>query len=165
MHLYVTAYQGIFTKVYINPFYYLAILSLNTIKHHLYVLWLSYNMALKNKDGNKKNMTQIFKFWFQIWNQRDNCIRIIIRPDAVFFFQNVTSKAALWYYRAQGLLTWYLLLWVYVCLFYINFGLICVWTYSDSQTVFRADFKSEIKTWNFALWVFLLPSLVFNAIL
>ena len=95
MHLSVTAYQGIFTKVYINPFYYLAILSLNTIKHHLYVLWLSYNMALKNKDGNKKNMTQIFKFWFQIWNQRVNCIRIIIRPDAVFFFQNLISKAAM----------------------------------------------------------------------
>ena len=30
------------------------ILSLNTTKHHLYVLQLNHNMLLKNKDGNKK---------------------------------------------------------------------------------------------------------------
>ena len=29
-------------------------LSLNTTKHHLYVLQLNHNMSLKNKDGNKK---------------------------------------------------------------------------------------------------------------
>ena len=35
-------------------------LSLNTTKHHLYVLQLNHNMLLKNKDGNKKNTTQNF---------------------------------------------------------------------------------------------------------
>ena len=33
-------------------------------------------------------MTQIFKFWSQIWNQHEkHCIRITLHPVSVFFFQ------------------------------------------------------------------------------
>ena len=52
-------------------------------------------MALKSKDGNKKHMTQIFKFWVQIWNQREKLYKIHFTSRRGIFFQNLTSKAAL----------------------------------------------------------------------
>ena len=53
-------------------------------------------MVLKNKEGNKKEICRKFSssdFRFEI--SAKNCMRITICPDAVFFFQNLTSKAAL----------------------------------------------------------------------
>ena len=37
------------------------ILSLNTIKHHSYIFKLNYNMALKNKDDNKRKLAANFQ--------------------------------------------------------------------------------------------------------
>ena len=53
-------------------------------------------MALKNKDGNKKKTRhKISSSDFRFEISEKNCIRITLGPVAVFFFQNLTSKAAL----------------------------------------------------------------------
>ena len=40
-------------------------------------------------------MTQIFKFWSQIWNQREKLYKNHFTSSRGVFFQNLTSKAAL----------------------------------------------------------------------
>ena len=53
-------------------------------------------MVLKNKEGNKKEICRKFSssdFRFEI--SAKNCIRITLGPEAVFFSQELTPKAAL----------------------------------------------------------------------
>ena len=70
-------------------------LSLSTIKHHLYVLYLNYNIELKIKMAIKKKHYANFQVDFRFEISGKNCIRITLGPEAVFFSQELTPKAAL----------------------------------------------------------------------
>ena len=52
-------------------------------------------MALKNKNGNKKTRRKFSSSGFRFEINTKNCMRITLGPDAVFFSQDLTPKAAL----------------------------------------------------------------------
>ena len=52
-------------------------------------------MALRNKEGNKKTPNKFSNSDFRFEISEKNCMRITLGPDAVFFSQDLTPKAAL----------------------------------------------------------------------
>ena len=113
----------------------------------LYFL-IKLQYGIKNKDGNKKNMTQIFKFWFQIWNQREKLYenhymsrRILIQS----WYKINRHKPIIEDIRSRGPVPGN----ITVLLLRLNFEKkkYCIWTYNDSYTVIAliSNLKSELE--------------------
>ena len=58
---------------------------LNIILPAILIAWLNKKITFKNSNGDKKNMQTKFKFWSQIWNQREKIQYNQLKPQRALF--------------------------------------------------------------------------------